>query len=202
MKKVYKTVIGFLFLVLPLISFSQINVTIVGPCAALTETYNYLDLFNGKNRYSKDFVIQGNALTFQVRFDGTNWILWADSNPTEDGFRNTALSSNLTPPLTGWFPVGCSTGTMIITQALSAANYDLLPNLIFNNPVENYLDLKLNNTDLQFEKVEIYNLLGKIIKSEQYSDENIDVSNLESGIYILKITDFNNKIYSAKLIKK
>ena len=138
----------------------------------------------------------------QVRFDGINWILWADINPTQSGFYNPNVPLTAFPPLIGWIQNGCSASSMTISNVLSNSNANLSEKFSIKNPVENYLDLKLNNTDLQFEKVEVYNLLGKIIKSEQYSDENIDVSNLESGIYILKITDFNNKIYSTKLIKK
>ena len=66
MNKIYKIVLGIIFLSNPIILFAQINVNIVGSeCNPLSGVYNYVDLFNGKNRYSKDFVIQGNAITMQ-----------------------------------------------------------------------------------------------------------------------------------------
>ena len=202
MKKVFNIVFLILFALTPAITSAQVTVNIIGECDTANGTYSYLDLYNGKNRYSLDIISGGLPVNLQVRFDGINWVIWANVAPTESGFYNPNVTSSIFPPEIGWIGDACTTGSMTISVVLSNSNANLSEKFNIKNPVENYLDLKVKNSDLQFEKVEICNLLGKIVKSEQYSYEKIDVSNLESGIYILKITDFNNKVYSGKLIKK
>ncbi len=50
------------------------------------------------------------------------------------------------------------------------------------------------------DKIEAYNLLGMLAKSENNSN-SMNVSNLSSGIYIIKIYS-NNIITSEKIIKE
>lgn len=55
---------------------------------------------------------------------------------------------------------------------------------IYPNPVKNVLNIEKQESDL----VEgVYNLLGNKVKSIQHSDYKIDVSDLSSGIYFLRI---------------
>ena len=64
----------------------------------------------------------------------------------------------------------------------------------FENSVE------LNSTNTPISEISIYDLSGKLLLSKKYNSEiniNLNISNLASGIYLLKI---NNK-KSIKLIK-
>ncbi|MBD45316.1 MAG: regulator [Flavobacteriaceae bacterium] len=73
------------------------------------------------------------------------------------------------------------------------SNFSLYPNPSINSVV-------LNSTNTPISEVNIYDLSGKLLLSKKYNSEiniNLNISNLASGIYLLKI---NNK-KSIKLIK-
>jgi hypothetical protein len=56
---------------------------------------------------------------------------------------------------------------------------------IYPNPVSNVLYIK--NAGITIENVKIYDLNGRLIKEEKLDDNQIDVSQLPQGIYILDI---------------
>ncbi|MDB9993156.1 choice-of-anchor B family protein [Flavobacteriaceae bacterium] len=73
------------------------------------------------------------------------------------------------------------------------SNFSLYPNPSTNS-------VKLSSTNTPISKISIYDLSGKLLLSKKYNSEiniNLNISNLASGIYLLKI---NNK-KSIKLIK-
>ena len=73
------------------------------------------------------------------------------------------------------------------------SNFSLYPNPSINS-------VELNSTNTPISEVNIYDLSGKLLLSKKYNSEiniNLNISNLASGIYLLKI---NNK-KSIKLIK-
>ena len=66
--------------------------------------------------------------------------------------------------------------------------------------IENINSVELNSTNTPISEISIYDLSGKLLLSKKYNSEiniNSNISNLASGIYLLKI---NNK-KSIKLIK-
>ncbi|MBU2526799.1 MAG: T9SS type A sorting domain-containing protein [Bacteroidetes bacterium] len=71
---------------------------------------------------------------------------------------------------------------------------------LFPNPVQNLLNISINN-GLLIEAYEIYNINGQAVgKGTNLPQEGIDVSNLASGLYILKLqTDKGTR--SEKFIK-
>ena len=76
-------------------------------------------------------------------------------------------------------------------------SYEKKNAFIYPNPVNNVLNLSLNDVS----RVEIYDLLGRVILSETHPDSEINVSSLKQGAYFMKIfTD--NECYSEKFIKQ
>jgi len=74
---------------------------------------------------------------------------------------------------------------------------------IFPNPTENNLHLFFNNKEIGIKTIEIVDLTGKLIKQISVSNNeqcDIDVSNLNKGIYFLKIAS-NNNIEVIRFIK-
>lgn len=68
---------------------------------------------------------------------------------------------------------------------------------IYPNPVNNVLNIE---TELKLQSVEIYNTQGqKVLSSNQ---KQINVSNLATGIYIVRIQDVDNKIATEKIVIK
>ena len=69
---------------------------------------------------------------------------------------------------------------------------------IYPNPVQTDLFIK---SDLQIEKVEVYTLLGSPVISEHNFKDKISLSNLTSGIYLLKVYS-DNDLTVCKIVKE
>lgn len=79
-------------------------------------------------------------------------------------------------------------------------NSNTLKLSLYPNPVSDVLHVAASNSSV-VNKVMVFNLLGQLVKSEQNNVKNIDVSNLRSGSYLVKIhTD--NGVFDQKIIKK
>ena len=70
--------------------------------------------------------------------------------------------------------------------------------ILYPNPTKDILKF---NTSKTIDKIEIYNLLGKKMNASNFNNNQIDISNLSSGIYILKLYT-NDKVGAKKIIKK
>ena len=71
--------------------------------------------------------------------------------------------------------------------------------MIFPNPFTKYLNIETSSGSLN---VKIYNLLGKELLNEKVAEtKTIDMSSLNQGIYILKITQDKNELITKKIIK-
>ena len=72
---------------------------------------------------------------------------------------------------------------------------------IYPNPTGDRLNLVMNENA---EQIDLFDLNGKVILSQKASsmNETIDVSIIQSGVYILKIVSTNGRIYSSKFIKQ
>lgn len=77
--------------------------------------------------------------------------------------------------------------------------------VLYPNPVQDMLFINIGLTNLTRIPVEIYDLTGKLIVSKTYSPTSntlsIDVSNIESGFFVLKITT-SEKTHNYKIIKQ
>jgi hypothetical protein len=69
---------------------------------------------------------------------------------------------------------------------------------MFPNPVQNYLTVRSN---LPVTRVEVYSLLGELIKEVNSNFSRIDLRQLNSGIYMVKIYSDQYSV-TKKLIKK
>jgi hypothetical protein len=82
--------------------------------------------------------------------------------------------------------------TTLSTEELLANNFSIYP-----NPASDFVNVK----SLQGANIEVYNIVGKLVKSEisQSNEHAMNVSDLNSGIYLLKLTS-EDKSASKKLI--
>lgn len=79
------------------------------------------------------------------------------------------------------------------------------PILFFTN-IDNSLNIKNTNSNLNLKMVQLYNLLGQFISEypiENANQENIKIpiKNIASGTYIVKTTTDTNQSFSQKIIK-
>lgn len=83
---------------------------------------------------------------------------------------------------------------------LGIENYDTNDKIvIFPNPAENQLFLE---SKLAIDKIEIYGILGNLIKLKIDNTNSISVSDLSSGIYFIKATTADNKILVNRFVKQ
>lgn len=70
---------------------------------------------------------------------------------------------------------------------------------LYPNPVSNYFTLNITTT-----KVQVYAISGQLVKSfaNGNTDSQFNVSDLETGLYVVKALDENGKTQVMKLIKK
>ena len=75
--------------------------------------------------------------------------------------------------------------------------------VLFPSPANDKITLKFNNhyyntTD---NEIKIYGIDGRLLKTQNSDFDNIDVSNLSSGVYIMKIYLGNEENYTEKFVK-
>ena len=70
---------------------------------------------------------------------------------------------------------------------------------LFPNPVEDRLSLQLSG-NVSCKNVEIYGIDGRLLKSQNDNFENIDVSDLPTGLYIAKINLNDGTVFTEKVV--
>ena len=95
--------------------------------------------------------------------------------------------------------INISTKTLAVTDKEFAAGISLYP-----NPTRDILNIKLSNSSELPTKYQIYNMLGQVVKQKQISattDLSVSTSELQSGLYFIKLTNAVNAV-SLRFIKE
>jgi hypothetical protein len=74
---------------------------------------------------------------------------------------------------------------------------------IYPNPADDYLTISNNNTGI--ETIELYSVLGnKVFEKTDINSltKSINISNLPSGVYLLKVIDSEKKSATKRIIKR
>ncbi|MBN8641573.1 MAG: T9SS type A sorting domain-containing protein [Flavobacteriales bacterium] len=98
------------------------------------------------------------------------------------------------------FPIETNTATTAI-QVLGNSDFDLSDYMtLYPNPVKNELNIKVNNT-ISITSINIYNSLGQLVLVATNPSESIDVSDLKTGSYFIKVIS-DKGISNGKFIKE
>jgi len=85
-------------------------------------------------------------------------------------------------------------------NTLSNPDLEITENaFLIPNPTRNYFSVSVAT-----QKVEVYSITGQLVKSFQNtfeSDYLFDVSDLDNGIYLVKMSDEFNRVQTLKLVK-
>ena len=121
------------------------------------------------------------VLTWREDYDG-------DGNPTNDDTNNNGTPDYLDPS------VAILGSSILVAESKSITLYP--------NPTNDILNIQNNSGEI-ISEVSIYSINGSLIdkSNSNNSIESISVSNLQGGIYFLKIT-INNQVETYKFIKK
>lgn len=91
-----------------------------------------------------------------------------------------------------------------ISVVLGIDNYAInLEVSAYPNPTTNYLTLNIGNAALSALNFQLYDITGKLIESRKIisSIETIDMENLPTATYFLKVADNNKEVKTFKIIK-
>ncbi len=71
--------------------------------------------------------------------------------------------------------------------------------VLYPNPSNDYFSINTNTA-----KVDVYSISGQLVKSfnSQLMGSEFNISDLKKGVYMVKITDSNNRLKTTKLIKQ
>lgn len=89
------------------------------------------------------------------------------------------------------------------TVPLGISDFDSSSLVVYPNPASNLVQIGLANTTEQINKVVLYDILGKTVKTvSTIGTENltIDVSDLSRGVYLIEMSTENNLKLTKKLI--
>jgi CubicO group peptidase (beta-lactamase class C family) len=176
----------------------------------LNESYGFLWWLNGKNSFmvpQTQFVFKG---SFSPNAPG-DMIAALGKNGQ---FINVVPSQNLV-----WIRMGDSPENSLVpftfnddiwehinnlscnTQILNVLNDNNSLVAVFPNPSDDRINIK---SDEEIQKIEIFNIQGKLVKivSVKSKEMNISVVELPSGQYSLKVGLRNGNLWTGKLIKK
>ncbi|RZK77486.1 MAG: BspA family leucine-rich repeat surface protein [Pedobacter sp.] len=90
--------------------------------------------------------------------------------------------------------------TVIVEDALSTPNPKVNRVSVYPNPASTTVFVKTNN-NITIEKVELYNMQGAKIISINGNLNNVDITSLQSGVYLMSVTTAHG-LSKFKLIKK
>lgn len=73
--------------------------------------------------------------------------------------------------------------------------------LIYPNPSSDFININ-TNADTMLKSAVLYDSNGRIILDVQLTANTIDIRNISQGLYLVKLTDENDNIYTEKIIKR
>ncbi|WP_299673318.1 T9SS type A sorting domain-containing protein [uncultured Tenacibaculum sp.] len=157
---------------------------------------NIASLDLSKNNELEVVLCDFNELTTLNLSNGNNTLIRSFSSTNNSNLNCIQIDENFTPPNT-WRK---DSNTSFNTDCQATANIEdyLKTNItIYPNPAKNKLKIQ---SDININSIKLYNSLGKEIGLYNNSDE-IDVSNLSHGMYLLVVKTEKSKTYK-RFIKK
>lgn len=147
--------------------------------------------------------VQAGNIFYVLSDDNTNATNIATGNTIT--LSNTAINGPITFRIYGW-NAETSSGTFSIDDVaitgkistLSVQQNEITGLNIYPNPVTNGI-LHITSNNNSEKSIDIFDVLGKHVLSTNTSNNAVNLSNLKSGIYILKITE-EGKTYTKKII--
>jgi len=137
------------------------------------------------------------------RWDGTQWLIDTTTSPCIDEGDPAYDFSNEPTPNGSRINIGAFGNTMFTSKSpnpLATTDYTNTNINIYPNPTS---DKIIFPNDLITSEYSIYSITGKLIKNGRLHTNEIKISELNSGLYILKIRNYkSNTVTVFKIIKE
>lgn len=154
-------------------------------------TSNFVNYYSGY--WSNIFIYRYNSETFDL-FDSFQVTAYGDVVDTFIPCGEGCLALHSTNVSNS------NENTVIIRNlALEAEKVEITDLSIYPVPANDFLHLSLSD-DIEIKGACLYTNDGKVIEGK-INNDTIDISGVASGIYIVKVIDENDKIYSKKFVK-
>ncbi len=87
------------------------------------------------------------------------------------------------------------------TVGVSEGGMEVRPYCFYPNPANDQLHLQYS-PDVQPARVELFDLQGRLVRTQQRNLEHIDMSQLPAGTYTMRVTMEDGTVYSDKVVKE
>ncbi|NVK64428.1 MAG: T9SS type A sorting domain-containing protein [Flavobacteriales bacterium] len=164
------------------------------------QVYGNMDVQFTENNIG--YIVGGSSNSAEIQKTIDGGVNWFSQSPAV----NQGLVAVHFPSSGVGYAVGAA-GTIVKTSnagGVSLSELDLNSNkvTIFPNPCENSFELRMSSNELSIDDIEIISDAGAVVYRQSFSKgEKIDVSELESGVYLVKIT-MGGKVAVKKLYKR
>ena len=103
----------------------------------------------------------------------------------------------------GCFAPGCYTDTL--SEVLTTKTEEIVINItgslvLYPNPSSDKINLSVPQ-NFEPTKYQIFDIIGNLIKEDKYNDKEIDISDLQKGLFFVRVIDRNNIFTDGKFIK-
>jgi len=86
-------------------------------------------------------------------------------------------------------------------DAVAEAGIEVRPYMFYPNPAQDQLRLQYS-PDVQPTRVELYDLQGRLVRSQGSAFETFDLGQLPAGTYTLRVTMEDGQVFSDKVVKE
>ena len=87
------------------------------------------------------------------------------------------------------------------TVGVNEGDIEVRPYCFYPNPVQDLIHMQFS-PDVQPKQIELYDLQGRLVRTQSKAFESIDMSQLPSGTYTMRVTLEDGKTYSDKVVKE
>lgn len=147
---------------------------------------------------------ESGTVTYQWQKSIDNRLTWENIS----GANNSTFTPPTTDVSTTFYKVVATVGSessslelakVIVNSQLSIKENEAFEFSMYPNPVKNVINF---NSKKELSTVKIFNLLGKEVKNFINPKDNVNVSSLNKGFYILKLEAKNGAILTREFIKE
>ena len=147
---------------------------------------------------TREIIIKiGGIVSKTIAVDKTtaNWVVSTETFDTPSN--GTTVRIEILHQNGSGLPMGVD--NFSITSTLSTKQINDFQFSIYPNPANNVIRFQ---SELPFERVEIFSLTGSKVLSQSNNVKQVEVGNLAKGIYMLKASAADGKVATQKLIKE
>ncbi len=136
--------------------------------------------------------------------NGWNFVNGTSANSQDPEINFTTAGTyivNLVTENSNGFSANSSTETIVVYSTAGIEEADLLGLKLFPNPVGNILNVEFD-TNVEIIETQVYSLLGSVVKDFKGQTKDLNVSDLQNGAYLLKISTKNYGNYTIRFVKQ